>query len=593
MRASCLLVGAVLSIAALQHAEAAGLYTETFPTNVAGWQDRDAFEMTVTNDPSLGNPGGCLQGTFADTGGFPAFDIDAFVATGNLESASFTGNYDTADAMLIGFDFEATPGAPSYVRLKVTADTNAITRTWRETNLVNTLVRAIAASAVTNVYVGGLFSMQTGTNTAHNIARWDGTDWHALGPGLADRVNALAMDSAGFLYAGGSFTNAGSSNISYVARWDGVSWTGLGSGIGAAVTALVVDTSGNVYVGGVFTNAGAVAVQNVAKWDGASWSALGVGPGLGIEGPVGALAVSTAGVLVAGGQFTNAGSLALSYVARWDGVNWTNMHVGLSNRVNALAFEPGGTLYAGGGFEPNQIARWSGTNWVQAGFDTKGTVFALAASSTTNIYLAGNFKNLSRVMVAKSANNLAAWLTMGTGLGGPGYALCIVDHTNVFVGGDFCLAGSSNANRAARWDGSTWSAMTNGIHRWHQLAVTLMSAGLDQWTGNTEIFGEILTNVTSVQIEISRGSEFAEMYRVDNIFLARLPQAVAMDAAQGQLTWQELRTNWTYRLEATTQVLDSAWATLTSFPATNGAMTVTDTNAAPATGSRFYRLITE
>ena len=98
---------------------------------------------------------------------------------------------------------------------------------------------------------------------------------------------------------------------------------------------------------------------------------------------------------------------------------------------------------------------------------------------------------------------------------------------------------------------------------------------------------------TAVQIEISRREDEAQFYRLDNIFLARLPQAVALDAANGQVTWQELRTNWTYRLETTTQVLDSAWATVSTFAATNGAMSVTDTNLAPADGGRFYRLITQ
>ena len=43
------------------------------------------------------------------------------------------------------------------------------------------------------------------------------------------------------------------------------------------VNALAVDGAGNLYAGGCFTTAGGVAANNVAKWDGSAWSALGSG----------------------------------------------------------------------------------------------------------------------------------------------------------------------------------------------------------------------------------------------------------------------------------------------------------------------------
>jgi hypothetical protein len=76
-------------------------------------------------------------------------------------------------------------------------------------------VSALAVAAGT-LYAGGYF-ITAGTNAAHCIAQWDGSSWSALGSGMGGldwypytypSVNALAV-SGGALYAGGSFTTAG------------------------------------------------------------------------------------------------------------------------------------------------------------------------------------------------------------------------------------------------------------------------------------------------------------------------------------------------------------------------------------------------
>ena len=61
-------------------------------------------------------------------------------------------------------------------------------------------------------------------------------------------------------------------------------WFSLGPGVNGAVNALAVSGT-NLYVGGQFTSAGGISASNVAKWDGNTWSALGSG----VNGSVGAL----------------------------------------------------------------------------------------------------------------------------------------------------------------------------------------------------------------------------------------------------------------------------------------------------------------
>jgi predicted outer membrane repeat protein len=108
---------------------------------------------------------------------------------------------------------------------------------------------------------------------------------------LSEYVGAIAVDGNN-VYVGGTFTDA--ANISaadYIAKWDGSQWSALGNdgaGDGAikpvapyfeGVDAIALDGS-NIYIGGLFAdvnNYGSVihAADYIAKWDGSNWLALG------------------------------------------------------------------------------------------------------------------------------------------------------------------------------------------------------------------------------------------------------------------------------------------------------------------------------
>ena len=75
-------------------------------------------------------------------------------------------------------------------------------------------------------------------------------------------VGALAVDGAGNLYAGGSFTSAGGVSAKNVAKWDGARWSALGSGMNGVVWALAADGTVNVYAASV------PGGPSVAKWTG-------------------------------------------------------------------------------------------------------------------------------------------------------------------------------------------------------------------------------------------------------------------------------------------------------------------------------------
>lgn len=187
--------------------------------------------------------------------------------------------------------------------------------------------------------------------TVNRIAKWNGSSWSALGSGMDSQVGALATSSTD-LYAGGSFVRATNNGgvavtVNRIAKWNGSNWAALGSGMDiGGVTALAV-SGGDVYAGGTFYNAGGIPARCIAKWDGNAWSPLG----LGVEEfspSVMAIALSGSDVY-AGGDFTFAGGKTAYYIAKWDGSSWSKLGSGMDSRVMALVMT-GTNLYAGGNF---------------------------------------------------------------------------------------------------------------------------------------------------------------------------------------------------------------------------------------------------
>ncbi len=125
------------------------------------------------------------------------------------------------------------------------------------------------------LYAGGFF-IQAGGVTLNYIAKWSGTSWSALGTGMNSAVDALTVfdDGGGggpALYAGGPFTTAGGVPANRIAKWDGTNWSALGTGMDNWVQALTVFDDGGgggpaLYAGGFFTTAGGVPANRIAKW---------------------------------------------------------------------------------------------------------------------------------------------------------------------------------------------------------------------------------------------------------------------------------------------------------------------------------------
>ena len=212
-------------------------------------------------------------------------------------------------------------------------------------------VRAMVLDGA-DLYVGGNWTSAGDTN-ARNVARWDGAEWNTVGleaeNGVEGIVEAIEVFN-GNVFVGGRFlTQAGSQEVSGIARWDGAQWTEVGAGENAGVFSEFSETivqalaehNGRLIVGGIFDSAGGTEAFAIAAWNGSEWSALGEGF---TAGGVISLESTLSGLIAAdtGGSFDGQdpdGNPARVFVNIWDGNSWTPLNQNgdfLNNRVAAL-----------------------------------------------------------------------------------------------------------------------------------------------------------------------------------------------------------------------------------------------------------------
>ena len=329
------------------------------------------------------------------------------------------------------------------------------------------------ASDGTNLYAGGIFT-EAGSTIVNGIAKWNGTNWAALGSGVVGNGTVYGLAATGaVVYAGGSFTNIGGVTVKQVAKWDGNAWSALGNGFNGTVKALALHR-GVLFAGGSFTARGdsGADFHGIAQFDGSDWAAVPVISSWRVNNSFNAL-VSDGNNLYVGGDFYIGWGFAppnpslgadLDYIGRWDGTNWWSLGMEFNAAVNALAIQ-NGYLYAGGAFTlsysgstpEKRIARWDGASWATVGTGfTNGSVLALAATPTA-LYAAGSFTNGANPVLGQVAKwDGANWSSLGSGLlmspGAPsGYALARMGN-DLFLGGLFTFAGDKPAMFVARWN---------------------------------------------------------------------------------------------------------------------------------------------
>ena len=254
----------------------------------------------------------------------------------------------------------------------------------------------------------------------------------------------------------------------------------------------------STYDGGAELCVGHSGLGKVNCWNGTTWRSLSGPAGTGIDRIVTALAEHDDGsgqALYVGGSFDVAGGLPSRSIARWRPFEWSNpgsLGMGLDAPAQAFASfrDPSGpALYAAGSFEVagtevvNHIARWDGASWSPLVDDavpgTDSTVRALIAfddGSGQALFAAGEFRQAG----GRLADRIARWDGVSwSAIGGPTwsdadiFALAVYDDGTgaaLYAGGLFITIDGRVMNSIARWDGVSWSPLTGpsgtGVNGW-------------------------------------------------------------------------------------------------------------------------------
>jgi hypothetical protein len=252
------------------------------------------------------------------------FCIVASQKIGNVKALQVIGS-----TLYVGGDFQDGAGIPTADYL-IACDLASPSGTPRATTVnpahpFSGPVKALTATSDGTLYAGGRFGDLENIAAADNVAYLpQGGTWHAMGTGGGTCGCAIDAYVRG-LYAGGTnvFVGTEGANVAgiaqadYVAKWDGSNWSAIGSNTSGANGWFPAATNihdfasvgGYLFATGTFQDAnGDARADNIAFFDGTEWHPVGSngggnGPWVG-EGS--ALAIVDRD-LYAAGNFTSAG----------------------------------------------------------------------------------------------------------------------------------------------------------------------------------------------------------------------------------------------------------------------------------------------
>jgi hypothetical protein len=374
------------------------------------------------------------------------------------------------------------------------------------------------------------------------IVRFDGGAWQPVGGGFDDVVIALGSYQ-GSLIAGGRFKNYQGQPCGYLARWDGTAWVSLGSGIDpadyAAVSA-IEEYNGRLIVGGWFASCGSVSTPGLAAWDGTSWSSL-----------PGAPTANVTDLMTIDGSLYVAGAFAGDYssVARWDGATWTPE--GLEQWTQGLA-SVGGRVTAVGGFYgagcPNGriltgvamlgpdgwdgLEHWNGSMHGLAdnagAADLNSAVVYRGDLVVAGIFgIAGDGSGWKRILSPARWDG-TTWQPIGDGV----WCARIVE----VVGDELIAAGGLSGptpegplDGVGRWDGASWHRMGSGLS-----GLPCAIAGFDR---RIYVGGElqILATGERTTLAVFDGTEWASVPGAPSTAQWNTPRVSALEVSGGRL----------------------------------------------------------
>lgn len=304
---------------------------------------------------------------------------------------------------------------------------------------------------------------------------------------------AVHNDGAGeALYATGSFAIPGVPGGSLIAKWDGSAWAAVGGGLQNQYSNAVKSFQGDLIAAGYFDTAGSVAgTAKLARWDGANWNSMDA-QSESFLNSMWDLEVYDDGsgeaLYVAGNYVTLNGQVGLDHIARWDGSAYTSVGGTIGGAVPLIVLDvlgadigDGEALYAAGrfltigGVAANNVAKWDGTTWIPLGNGlTRSSGFAQGFHMTTfddgngaALYVGGSFNRINGTDVVSNVAKWdgTTWSAMGDGLDGQVQELVVFNDGSgdaLYALGSFNNSGTNPMPRIAKWNGAAWEAVGAG-----------------------------------------------------------------------------------------------------------------------------------
>jgi hypothetical protein len=306
-------------------------------------------------------------------------------------------------------------------------------------------------------YVGAGNSSKTITIPS----RWDVITDSANGP-----VHAIFADGND-VYFGGDFTTIGGISANRIAMWNGSTWSAFSTGFNDIVWD-IKKFGGNIYACGEFST----PVTRIAMWNGSSWQGLGTG----LESTGYSMTEFNSELVVAGG-FQTAGGITVNNIASWNGSTWSDLNGGFDGNVYNIKVI-GSDLYVGGVFSNNtatipvpasNVASWNGTVWSALAGGISGAYVTAIEANGTDIYFGGDFTIADPGGLNISVFNIALWngsswsALSGSINGRTINWITLIGSDIVVVGEEMTSADGNITGNVARWDGSAWFSVGEGI----------------------------------------------------------------------------------------------------------------------------------
>jgi hypothetical protein len=410
------------------------------------------------------------------TTGFPDPTFTATGLGGFTVGSPVCLAFDSSGKMYVGGSFTTHNGVLNTNRIiKLNTDGTKDTSFNYGTGFINQ-VNGIVIDSSGKIYVAGAFTSYNGITSRYIIGlNSDGTQntsFDTTGTGLwagfDALVSSLLLSSSSKLYALGNFNSyqgndvgiislstTGSKNTSFNNYKGFVNSAGF-----AVVRAIAKDSSGNVYIGGSFTSYNGTSANNIIKLfsDGSIDTSFNYGTGF--NNSVRAIVINSDGKIYAAGGFTTYNSSAAVGIVRimTDGQKDVSFPVntGFNFDVYSLLLDPAGGIYCSGGFttykgsNATRIIKLDNNASIDPSFTYAGTTFGdgvlynMVLDSAGKIYVVGSFtlyrgatNNGIIKLNADNTKDTSFDNTTGFSVGSPPTTISLDSAGKLYVGGNF------------------------------------------------------------------------------------------------------------------------------------------------------------